>query len=143
MKIRLVAVALLAAMAWAVAAHAAPLRTASTSKRYLTSDCVRPHFRPHRIILACGDGNFYINHISWDDWDGKVSHGKGTARQNDCDPSCAGGQFHSYPAKVRASKVRDCQGKRTYMRLRWTYTGSRPSGAPKSSAAELVPFDGC
>jgi hypothetical protein len=53
---------------------------------------------------------------------------------NDCIPYCFNGTFHSYPVRVRASRIRRCRhdGDRyRYTRLHITYRGARPPGSPR------------
>jgi hypothetical protein len=95
------------------------------------SACDNPTYRPHRIIIACGDGNFVIDHIRWSWWNDGSARGVGTAHANDCIPFCAAGDFHSYPGViVRLYRTRYCPGNGDYefTRLQYRYTGTRPLG---------------
>lgn len=69
------------------------------SATYVTNDCQHVAQRPHVIVFACGDGNFYAKHLHWNAWHRKKAFGRGDFYYNDCDPDCADGHFH----KVRGS----------------------------------------
>jgi hypothetical protein len=90
-------------------------------------------YKPKTIIVACADANFQIRKISWSHWGHDYAKGKGRAKVNDCDPSCADGHFHSYPVKVRAERPHHCEdyGKREWRRLRWRFTDKKPAGVPR------------
>jgi len=96
---------------------------------YFASRCGNGRYRPHTIIVACGDGNFYFSHLSWHGWNTSVAHGRGRANENDCNPFCAAGQFHAYPIEVRLSRPDLCDdGRWDYTRISWRYPGPRGPG---------------
>ena len=79
--------------------------------------------RPRRLVPCSADGGCQVIRTTWRDWGRGVARGRGTAKVNDCRPSCALGRFHKVPgAKVRAYRRRDgtCEGKvvRYYTRVR-------------------------
>jgi hypothetical protein len=79
-------------------------------------------YKPDRVIVACGDGAFYVVKLEWKKWTRKAASGAGTGRLNDCMPNCAQGQFHSYKVKLIASKPVMCSnGKREFSRLAWYF----------------------
>ncbi len=47
-----------------------------------------------------------FGHIEWTGFGGTKASGQGLMWLNDCKPSCAGGSFQHYPAKVQASSIR-------------------------------------
>jgi hypothetical protein len=96
----------------------------------LIDRCDAPSFRPHSIILACGDGNFGLSALRWRGWNRGVATARGKAYANDCVPYCAAGHFHRYPVRVRAYRVRRMgPGGYAYTRLRIRFPGTRPAGA--------------
>lgn len=68
--------------------------TAGHPRTYVTHDCQHVKIRPHRILFACADGGFYVNHLHWRSWHRRRAIGHGVFHQNDCRPDCAGGSFH-------------------------------------------------
>jgi hypothetical protein len=82
----------------------------------------RAAYKPDKVIVACGDGAFYVTNLEWKKWTNKAASGNGTGKLNDCLPSCAQGQFHSYRVKLIASKPVTCSnGKREFSRLAWYF----------------------
>jgi hypothetical protein len=82
----------------------------------------RAKYKPDKVIVACGDGNFVIVKLEWSKWTRKAASGSGTGKLNDCMPNCAQGQFHSYKVKLIASKPVTCSnGKREFSRLAWYF----------------------
>lgn len=62
-----------------------------------------PEVRPAEIVFFCGDGNGYVNDISWNSWETETASGSGTLNMNDCTPSCAGGTFVRTPVTIDIS----------------------------------------
>src|SRR5215212_7873637 len=117
---------LLLLVALAVAIPAA----AAGGKTYLggCSSLEHAKYKPHRVLLACGDGSLYVNHVKWRAWGKKRARGHGRAHVNDCKPSCADGKFHRYRARLRLSHRATCQigPKRQFKRVRLIFPGKRP-----------------
>jgi hypothetical protein len=85
--------------------------------------------RPGRILIACGDGNFFVTRMHWSSWTSTAARGRGTAHQNDCTPNCAAGHFHAYSRiSIRLSRPHLCKGALQFGRLSWRYGASHPSG---------------
>ena len=82
--------------------------------------------QPRSITIACADANFYVTGLHWSRWGATGAAATGTAHQNDCNPYCAAGHFHTSPIAVRLSKVIVCKGKREFARIEWT--GRHPGG---------------
>jgi hypothetical protein len=98
----------------------------------------RPQVRPHEIMIACGDGNFYVDHLAWTRWRVSGAMATGFAHQNDCTPDCAAGHFHSYRASVTLSRVLSCvKGRREFVRIAWRFRAAKPAQAPRSSSETL------
>lgn len=70
------------------------------------------HTKPSSVVFACGDGNLYIQKISWTVWGPRYAFGEGTLVENDCTPDCASGHFHSYAASIEAFGAQRCAGGR-------------------------------
>jgi hypothetical protein len=46
--------------------------------------CDEPSYRPHAIIIACGDGNYGLSGLRWRGWNRRIAHARGKAYANDC-----------------------------------------------------------
>jgi len=73
---------------------------AVTPRTYVTYDCTHVAVKPHSIVFACGDGNFYANHLQWGFWYQRRARGHGVFHQNDCNPNCAMGHFHARRGRI-------------------------------------------
>jgi hypothetical protein len=85
--------------------------------------------RPGTFILACADGNAQLTKLSWTGWTSRVASAYGMLYENDCNPSCVGGHFHSYPALVILwgdAAVKNHPGEHHYTMLTQILTGPRP-----------------
>ena len=80
-----------------------------------TWDCEYPERKPEAITLTCGDGGQYIDEITWNTWGGTGAQGTGIYHVNDCDPSCAEGNFHSTSVTIALSDLETYQGE-SYLR---------------------------
>jgi hypothetical protein len=82
------------------------------------------------VIIACADAGFILNSMRWLRWGGKVARGRGTARVNDCRPSCAGGTIHRRPVRVWLDRRRYCSEGDAYAygRMRYRLGGRLPAG---------------
>jgi hypothetical protein len=75
--------------------------------------------KPHSIMIACGDGNFYVTGIRWQAWGTGLAKGLATAHSNDCKPACYAGHFHTYASTVTLSAPKTCKGGRVFTTLVW------------------------
>lgn len=57
-------------------------------------DCNSAKKKPSKILFACADGNYRVNHLDWSEWHKKKAVADGVFHMNDCTPSCAEGTFH-------------------------------------------------
>jgi hypothetical protein len=79
-----------------------------------------PRVRPASIVIACGDGNFYADHLVWKRWSATGAVAAGIGHRNDCKPYCAAGHFHAFPLTIRLSRVVACvRGRREFSRVAW------------------------
>ena len=96
----------------------------------------RPVERPASIVIACGDGNFYVTALHWKRWNATDAVGTGTGHQDDCRPDCAAGHFHAFPLTIRLSRVVQCvSGRREFSRIAWD--GVRLREIPKAGSETL------
>lgn len=66
----------------------------------VTHNCYDTKVRPKSILFACGDGNYYVDHLRWKGWHKRLATGRGIFHFNDCDPNCAEGEFHKRRGKL-------------------------------------------
>lgn len=92
----------------ALGAMAIVAPAAADARVKVNSDCLHARAKPHKIIVACADVNFYYNHLRWRSWTRKRAHGRGYAHGNDCKPNCADGEFHRRRARITLSRPRRC-----------------------------------
>jgi hypothetical protein len=93
--------------------------------------------RPRSIMLACGDGNFYLTRVAWARWGMRHALGIGVGHQNDCVPDCASGHFHTYRVAVRLDRaMMNCatQNLAQFTRASWTFTGEKPRAVVRSGS---------
>jgi hypothetical protein len=96
--------------------------------------------RPRSILMACGDGNFFITNLRWSRWNASEAGGAGVGHQNDCTPDCARGHFHRYPVAIRLFRVVACKSRLPiFTRASYRFVGAKPPGVVRSS---VEPF-GC
>ena len=74
--------------------------------------------RPAFFLLACGDGNIQIEHARWSVWGTDHASGTGTLNQNDCQPFCAVGHFHSQTGDLTLYQPVVFRGHHVFSRLR-------------------------
>jgi hypothetical protein len=124
----LVAVVMLAALGAATADGASHVRIPGCG------GTDRAQYKPDKVIVACGDGNFFVVNIEWAKWTRKAASGAGTGKLNDCMPNCAQGQFRSHRVKLIASKPVTCSnGKREFSRIAW-YFRHKPRGTARKGS---------
>jgi hypothetical protein len=106
----------------------------------VTADCKHTQYKPKGIVIACGDGNDRLTHLSWSKWTTTSATGKGNDEINSCTPSCAGGRFVSYPVSVTLSKPRHCAKARSklFSQAKIQYTHQRPPHAQKSQTLPIA-----
>jgi hypothetical protein len=107
--------------------------SAAPAPRFVGCPSFFPHpgvgsVRPRSIMLACGDGNFYVDGLKWMTW-GSVASALGVGHQNDCTPYCAAGHFHAYRVSVRLDRARTCGTRRLFelTRVSWAFVGAKPA----------------
>jgi hypothetical protein len=114
------------------------IRYRTRERVYFPSSCNEARYKPRRIVIACGDGNYQLRGMHWRSWNGRVARGRGFARVNDCIPYCARGHFHLYRVRARLSRPRNVQcgshRRFTYRRIRVLFTGRKPRGFPRDDA---------
>ena len=97
-----------------------------------------PYFEPSEIVLACGDGNAFLNDLFWTSWTSSGALARGEYVHNTCNPDCAAGTFVSTPATVRLSYPIETAAGEEFAGLSYTISDpSAPSG--QSTYSEVGP----
>lgn len=99
---------------------------AASGVTYTSPDCVHLHVRPSRILFACGDGNYFASHLSWDSWRVMRAVGEGLFHQNDCRPNCADGTFHDRRGRIVLRRRIWCPGLERHVFRHASVTYRRP-----------------
>lgn len=137
----LAALSTVAALAAAVVGGAA--RGAGTLPSFTPCVPVKPAIRPAEVVIACGDGNFYVSKLEWSRWTATGASAAGTAHVNDCKPYCAAGHFHAYAISLRLTRPRTCaHGRREFTRFTYRFPASKPADIPRT-ATERSGGTGC
>ncbi|MGC8511232.1 MAG: hypothetical protein ACP5PB_10230 [Acidimicrobiales bacterium] len=61
--------------------------------------------KPRTLVLSCADANTEITDVSWSNWGQSTAFATGTARWNDCTPSCAAGTWREEATTAWAYRV--------------------------------------
>jgi hypothetical protein len=111
----------------------------AVTRLYFPGRCFTPAYKPRTIVIACGDGNFYLTGLGWRRWNTAVARARGVAHANDCIPYCAAGHFHTYAVRVALSRRRLCRNvsRYVYTRLDYRYLGAGPPGSSPTGAVRF------
>jgi hypothetical protein len=136
MRSRCLAIALVAAALIAGGAASSGAATQTVVPR----DCVHEAVKPRSIIITCADANFVLTGLKWSYWRRSSAAGAGSAKINDCKPSCAEGHFHKYPVSVRLSSAHFCRnaGQTQFRRMRLTFTRKVPPGLKRTNSPAIA-----
>jgi len=94
--------------------------------------------KPRSVMLACGDGNFYVSRLSWTRWSAREALASGIGHQNDCTPDCARGRFHTYRVELRLSHVVTCvRGRLEFATIGWRFLELRPAHVTRTGSETL------
>ncbi|MGH3279781.1 MAG: hypothetical protein ACRDNW_11685 [Trebonia sp.] len=88
----------------------------------------KPEVRPTSFVLACADGNDRLIDMHWTNWTPVGASGTGVQYLNDCEPNCALGHFHRYPADIALTGSYKARPNEpfAYTKITLTYTAARP-----------------
>jgi hypothetical protein len=110
---------------------AVALAAGSSRQVWATSTCTKEQYKPTAIVLACGDGNTFLQKLTWSSWTTTSAKGQGLYTYNTCRPSCAAGRDVSYSVNVALSKPQPCKQRahKTFTNVNLMYPGRKPSHA--------------
>jgi len=132
---------LLAAVVVLVLVGAGSAGSATSLPSFYGCQGTHASIRPHSILVACGDGGYYLAQLKWSSWTAMAAAATGVAHVNDCTPDCAAGHFHAYPdVSVHLARPESCSDKKLlFTRIEWKYLKRKPSGIHRQ-ALETAPF---
>jgi hypothetical protein len=115
---------------------------ASGLPSFLGCEGTHAAIRPHSIVFACADGNFYVNGLRWSSWTAESATAVGIGHQNDCTPFCAAGHFHAYPSvSIRLGRPETCRGgRRLFTRVTYRFPREKPPGQKNRQSTLSAPF---
>lgn len=93
--------------------------------------------RPGKYVLACGDGNEWLENLTWTNWGEPTASATATLATNTCEPTCAQGQFERRPVTVSVTDLAQGEGAATYRTLTVQHGDDRPEGTPPSEQFDL------
>ena len=76
--------------------------------------------KPRKIAFNKYD---YATRVRWRGWGGSTAKARGRGHVFLCTSSCAAGFYSIRNVSIRAYRIRLCNGRRQYTRLRWGYSG--------------------
>jgi hypothetical protein len=117
----------------------APAVAMPTERTYVTSDCSGASFKPHSIVLTCGDAGLVVTKLQWPQWGTKQAHGAGLGEEKVCRPNCAAGKVAKAAMKVVLSKPMLCpqDAKRHFTKIHYKWIPSAPGEGPNQGAIPL------
>ena len=73
------------------------------------SNCGDSVYRPHQLVVYCGDAGVVLTGIDWSRWGRRSANGDATAVTKTCDPDCATGGVTHKAVSVRLSHRHFCK----------------------------------
>jgi len=111
--------------------------SASAASPLKITNCNKTASKPKTLTLTCGDGNTFLKGLSWSSFGGSTAQAKGTFVIDLCEPNCAEGKNATYPASVKATGAKKCQGANVYRKLTLTFTGRKPRSSNRLTSWTL------
>ena len=97
-----------------------------------------PAVQPGTIVVACGDGNALLTHLTWSSWTPTTASASGDYTHNTCTPDCAQGTFVSTPASVRLGYPIETSAGREFAMISFTYADPAAPGG-SFTGTEVAP----
>jgi hypothetical protein len=102
---------------------APPATAAPAGATKVIGNCQTPSYKPHRIILFCGDVGAFISHGRYSHWESRSAIGRGRYNYNTWKPTCAGGHLKHHPIHFTLYRKRTVNGQPLFTRVRVEYAG--------------------
>jgi hypothetical protein len=98
----LLAVLVVLAGAFTVISYHQSTASGSSVKLLLPCKPLDLAVKPSAFTVSCADANSEFTDLHWTDWGSETAYATGTARWNDCRPTCVDGHWRSEPATIWA-----------------------------------------
>jgi hypothetical protein len=108
----------------ALLATATLISTAAAGKPNVhVSNCGDSVYKPHHLVVYCGDAGVVLTGIDWSHWGRRSANGNATATTKSCDPDCASGGVSHDAVTVSLSHRHFCKaaGEPDFLRLAVRY----------------------
>jgi hypothetical protein len=79
--------------------------------------CAKPAVKPVTLVISCADANSEFTGLHWYGWGDATTYATGTARWNDCTPTCVAGTWRSNPVTIWAWDLQDKEGHTLYTKV--------------------------
>lgn len=94
-------------------------------------------YRPHAFGISC-DRTMSIRGLRWKRYGKPVAVGKGIARTQGCEPSCANGEVRWLRVTVRLHRLVRCGGRPIYARLTYRLHGRIIHGFRRTATSRMI-----
>jgi hypothetical protein len=122
---------------------AGPAGATTPDRVYVASRvCTGAAYKPPRITIACGTGQFYAAKLRFTAYGGPVARAKARLVLDDCMPNCAEGRFTSHPGLVTLKDIERCGRRLFYARVAWSFVGHSPVPA-RTGTESIAPPGAC
>jgi len=99
-----------------------------------------PSVEPAGIVLACGDGNASLTHLTWSSWTPTTAAATGDYVHNLCLPDCADGSYATVPASIRLGYPVETSAGREFAMI--SYTDANPGGTASTVSTVVATSPG-
>lgn len=80
-------------------------------------DCFHARYKPHKVLLRCGDGTQGLTHVHYASWTRHKATGHARFVFDDCQPNCASGHTHHFRVRIVFKRVRKDGHDRVFTRV--------------------------
>ena len=98
-----------------------------------------PSVEPAGIVLACGDGNASLTHLTWSSWTPTTAAATGDYVHNLCLPDCADGSYATVPASIRLGYPVETSAGREFAMISYTYANPGGTASTVSTVVATSP----
>ena len=125
---------LLLSLALACSVLGASALSEAEAKTYYPDCATELRYKPNDLVVFCGDGGGQAKRLHWYRWG--VTEARARTRSfyvNNCQPSCAGGRFIRFQARIVLYRSRACpvNDRRVFTRMAVIFVGRKWDGPRK------------
>jgi hypothetical protein len=100
--------------------------------------CTGRVYRPGSIVIACADAGLVARSVRYSSYGGSTARAQATFAENDCQPNCAAGHFHTYSGTLTLTAIRRCSGVRYYTKVAYRFSGPAGKGSTSLTPAKCL-----